>query len=161
MEFKEESYSNKLGYFHQTVVRYVIGFFIIYRAGGYLFINGEALEIALGILFILVGLIIFWAKRKIEIDFKTKKYRYLYSVFGLSISLGYKDLPAIEYVSVLKEANKNEIEVNLIYGKTKRIETGEFTKKDEAISSGVYFSRKLDGLRILDATVRPFEWIDV
>lgn len=161
MEFKEELYSNKLGYFHQTIVRYLIGLFIIYRAGGYLFISGEAAKIALGILLILVGLIIFWAKRKIEIDFKTKKYRYLYSVFGASISLGFRDLPAIEYVSVLKEVNKSEIEVNLIYGKTKRIETGEFTKKEEAMSAGVYFSRKLEGLRILDATVRPFEWVEV
>lgn len=160
MQFGEKKFSNTLGHFHQDLVRYVLGLFILYRVGLYLMRDPSAPNIVLGIILLVMGLVFFFAKKGIEIDFNTQKHRYLYIVFGVKTSLGWKSLPEVEYVSVLKEIKAEEIEINLIYSKTKKMKVAELKDKEQAFSTAQYFAHNLGNVRVLDATVRPFAWVD-
>ena len=160
MQFKDKFFSNTLGYFHQDLVRYILGLFILYRIGRNLISNPTIPNIVLGIVLLIMGLVFFFAKKGIEIDFNTKKYRYLYIVFGVKASLGWKPLPEVEYISVLKEIKAQEIELNLIYSKTKKIQVAELKDKEQAFYAAQFFAHNMAGIRVLDATVRPFAWVN-
>jgi hypothetical protein len=169
MEFKDETYKNDLGSFFPMPVR-IIAFFIAIAGLAALFSGSAATIVSLLLLPVSVALM--FAKKVFEINFVEKQYREANSIFGM-VSGAWKPLPAFEYVSVFKcrisstmnsRASQStikveEIQVNLVYPKNKKLEAANFERSEKAFAAAQYFSQKLD-LKILDATQKPFVWLD-
>lgn len=108
------------------------------------------------------------------VDIDKKLYRESSSFFGFEIPRGWVKLPEIEYISVFRASIKSslfsrsgertshtkELQVNFIYDKNKKITAFIAKDKEEAITKAKEYATKLDGLKILDATQKPFEWIN-
>lgn len=166
MIFKDDFFSNNLGYYFPAPLR-TIGYFII--AGC---IAAAAIGSFFPLLLLPVAVVLIFTKRIFEIDFINKQSREASSLFGF-ISGGWTPLPEFEYVSVFRARvastmnsrisqstiRVEEVQVNLVYPKNKKIEAANFENTEKAFAAARYFSQKLD-LKILDATQKPFVWLE-
>lgn len=109
------------------------------------------------------------------VDMEHKQYREAYSLLWFEVPGGWLPLPEIEYISVFSAKIRStfrsrwgnetnimlkEIQVNFIHGKNKVIKAYKAEEKDDAIAVAKQFSVALGGKRILDATQKPFVWLD-
>ncbi|WP_055444290.1 hypothetical protein [Lacinutrix himadriensis] len=106
-----------------------------------------------------------------EIDLETKKYRTIISFFGLHFGK-WKDLPAIDYVSVFAtsetttvralsaEANVSNavIQLNLFYNGNQKITAYTTTSKEDAFTMAKKMAEILS-IDVLDATKPESEWL--
>lgn len=108
------------------------------------------------------------------IDIETKQYRESYSILWFQIPGGWMPLPEIDYISIFNARIKStfrsrgtesnillrEMQINFIYGKNKVITAYIAKDKDEATKMAKHYAVKLGGKRVLDATQKPFMWMD-
>lgn len=100
----------------------------------------------------------------IEIDLDDKKYRNVWSVFGIHMG-AWKSLPAIEYVSVFKTTKKSRARVisaeanlgfqvyklNLFHNRNRHIEAYVTEDREDAFKVANHFALALD-TEVYDAT---------
>ncbi len=126
----------------------------------------------LGIILLLLGLIIMFAKKNLTISFTLSKYRNAFSL--LNFRLGkWETLPDFESISVFtakksqnmaagsqsQTAFYSEIEVNLVYNRSRRLTVFTTKNYDKAFEIARLFADKFK-LSIYDATQREGKWID-
>ncbi|MBD0831080.1 hypothetical protein [Aestuariibaculum sediminum] len=106
-----------------------------------------------------------------EIDLASKKYREIYSVFGISFGK-WKTLPNLDYVSVFKTNEKKRVQgmgasanfsnsiyiLNLFYNRNKKIEAYRTEDSDDAFENAKYLSQVLR-IDVLYATERETKWL--
>lgn len=160
MKFEDKHYTSILGHYHQELIRYGLSIFILYKIANKLFNNPTVVNVLLGLLLLATGTVLLVAKKGIEVDFAKNQFRYLYVVFSIKVSLGWRNLPNVEYISVLKNAKEAEITVSMVLNKNNKIVVAELKNKEHAFSAADYFAQNLGNIRILDATVRPFAWLN-
>ena len=122
--------------------------------------------------FIFIGIsLYFFRENGIEIDLDNKKYRNIFSIFGLTYGQ-WENLPDIEYVSVFKtdittrvwvstastNITNTVIKVNLFYNTNKKIEAYETENIDDAFEKAKEIATVLN-VDILDATERESKWL--
>lgn len=137
----------------------IIFAFILSLAAIYLFLEGTMLGV------VLLGAALKLALREgVEVDLKNKRYRKLYSFFGLGFGR-WTNLPSIEYISVFKttknvrsrvitaEANMGFVvyKLNLFHNTNKHIEAYITDDKEDAFNVAKSMSTVLD-VEIFDAT---------
>lgn len=148
-----------------SVARIIIGYFVvavIVRIGVY--------PPAGSIMFLLSPLLFFLFKEHLMIDIEHNKYRYAIDFCGFNMG-PWKELPNIEYVSVFVAKYRSgsqggddsrgfrKLEVNLIHSRNKRLNVWIGNDKEAAFEAAKYLSKNLN-IRLLDATQKPFEWLD-
>jgi hypothetical protein len=148
-----------------SVARILIGFNIL--AIILIFVFGSII----GTIMLLASPILFFLfKEHLMIDIEQKKYRYAIDFCGFNMG-PWKELPNIEYVSVFVAKYRSgsqggddskgfrKLEVNLIHSRNKRLNVWIGNDKDDAFEAAKYLSKNLN-IRLLDATQKPFEWLD-
>lgn len=122
------------------------------------------------IMLVAAPILFFITKEHLVIDFTHNKYRYAIDVLGFDFG-PWQDLPEIEYVSVFVAKYRNgsqggeddkgfrKLEVNLIYGRNRRMNVWVGTNKQAAFAAAEYIAENLN-VRLLDATQKPFVWLD-
>jgi hypothetical protein len=125
------------------------------------------------LVFIVLGILLFFPKEVIQVRLIDKYYRESVSYFGIVLG-SYTSLPWIEYVSIFptKLSQKmgsattaiqttssfNEIRVNLIYAKSKRLHIANFTDADKAVQFGTKVGDELD-VGVYDCTSDQNIWL--
>lgn len=118
-------------------------------------VGNEFLE--LGFLLIL-GAVSFSTIRTIILDVKSKSLKIQFSI-GI-LKLDFEKITDLNYISVFKNTNSEEYEVNLWYEKNKHFNITTFKESQSAFDLGLLFSNKL-GVDLLDATEKgDFKWIE-
>lgn len=126
------------------------------------------------IIIVIAGVLVLFTRSQLEYDFKKKQLREARYLFGIFIYGNWQAFPQFDYVSVFNERTNStynsigssnsivveELQVNLVYNKNRRYTICVMPDIDTALLAADYFAHKLGGLRILDATKRPFEWVD-
>ncbi len=125
-----------------------------------------------GLILLILGLISLLAKKELTISFSLARYRYAFVIFGLR-SGKWITLPEFESISMFSAKKSqgmasgsqsatfsySEIEVNLVYNRSRRLTvylTKDFSK---ALEIARKFAAKFE-LSIYDATKREGEWIE-
>jgi len=153
--------SNKNNIFKQIIGSILI-IYGLYYLFGYLNI--------LAIFYIILGLILL-IRSGTEINLENKKYRLVFSLFGLNFGV-WKDLPKIEYISVFKTkiikkyqiyvastySKLEVIKLILFYQKNKRIEVYQTESIDDAFNTAKFVADILK-IDILDSTKKPSAWL--
>lgn len=108
------------------------------------------------------------------VDLDKKIYRESSSFFGFEIPGVWMELPPIDYISIFRASIKStffsrsgehtstnkEWQVNFIFNKNNKITAFVAKDKEQAIAVAKGYAKKMDDLRVLDATQKPFEWLD-
>ncbi len=108
------------------------------------------------------------------VDIEKKIYRESSTFFRFEIPGVWMELPSIDYISIFRASIKStffsrsgersstskELQVNFIFNKNKKITAFIAKDKEQATAVAKLYAEKLGGLRILDATKKPFEWIN-
>ncbi len=171
MEFGEKKFINPTGWNFGIQYRILMG---VLTLGVLLFDVANGQIGIRGIIILVFGILVLFTRSKLEIDFEGKKYRESRYLFGIFIYGAWAPFPEFEYVSVFNarisntfssRANQStitveELQVNLVYNKNRRITVCVLPDKEKAFAASIYFSQKLGGIRRLNATVKPFEWLD-
>jgi hypothetical protein len=124
----------------------------------------------LAVFYLVLGLIML-TRSGTEINLENKKYRSVFSLFGLSFGV-WKDLPKIDYISVFKTkiVKKHQvyiastysklevIKLILFYQKNKRIEVYQTENIDDAFNTAKFVADILK-IDILDSTKKPSVWL--
>ncbi|HYG14745.1 MAG TPA: hypothetical protein VEC12_03260 [Bacteroidia bacterium] len=167
MIFKDNSYSYYYGWYFPLGIRIVV--ILIMTGALTASVNGQPMS--LGSLPFLAFFI--FVRKRLDINFTNKQYRETMTLFGMPVNR-WKPIPPFEYVSVFTAKmvstvntrvhsgnfTGEEVQVNLVYPKNKKITAASIDSKMKAFDLATYFSVRLDNLRVLDATQRPFVWLD-
>lgn len=108
------------------------------------------------------------------VDIDKMIYRESTTIMGFEIPGAWYNLPPVDYISIFNAGVKStffsrsgeytnhskEMQVNFIYDTNKKLTAFVAKNKDEAIAKAKEFAQKLGGIRILDATQKPFVWIE-
>lgn len=108
------------------------------------------------------------------LDLKNKRYRTSFNMFGFEVPTSWKPLPAIEYISVFKATVKSahfsrtgernsfskETQINLIYNEREVITAHTIDDEAKAIIMAKEIAKQLGGIKVLNATQKPFVWLD-
>lgn len=133
------------------------------------------LESATGaLLLLLYPVFYFLIKQRLQIDFDAKMCRLGIDYFGYTKGT-WVPLPHIEYVSVFNqkyshtrfedggdlswEENYSKLEVKLVINKKETITAWIGDDRVEALRAALYLAKHLN-VKVLDATRRPFEWLE-
>jgi hypothetical protein len=125
-----------------------------------------------GLFLVMIALIILFAKKELSVSFSLAKYRYTFSLFQLKIG-SWQSFPNFESISIFNAKKSqgmsagsqsgtavfSELEVNLVYNRSRRLTIYTTQKFDKALSVANIFAEKLD-LRIYDASTRDGHWIN-
>jgi len=126
----------------------------------------------LGIVLVILGIAVLFAKKILTISFSLSRYRNSFSIFGFrtgqwitlpefeSISIfNAKKGQTMSYESMSATASYSELEVNLVYNRSRRLTV--YTTKDynKALDVARKFAIKFD-LSIYDASARDGKWLD-
>lgn len=123
-----------------------------------------------GILFLISGLSLL-IKTGVEIDIDNKKYRDIYSFFGLKLGK-WKPLPKFDYISVFNAKLKYKTGITavehefkesiyrllLFYNRNQKIIVYESKSKEKAFDKAKFLSDILN-IDILDATTKEKKWL--
>jgi|GEM_PF-980393 hypothetical protein len=125
------------------------------------------------VVFIALGILLFFPKEVVQIRFADKHYRESVSYFGLVLGK-YQSLPWVEYVSVFPTklsqtmgsattalqttASFKEIRVNLIYAKNKRLHIANFNDAEKSAAFGMMVGEQLN-VGVYDCTGKENVWI--
>jgi hypothetical protein len=125
-------------------------------------------------LFIIYPLLFLIGRAHLQVDTKRLEYRYAFFIAGFNFGK-WEKLPPVQFISVFKaiyinrkhrpdsEFNLNEpyekIEVNLVMDDKNKINVWLGNNKKKAFYAAKILSKKLN-LKILDATQKPFVWLD-
>jgi hypothetical protein len=170
-KLEDEKFENPLGWNFSIQYRVIMGVLMtgsLFRIVGYMNVG------VYDIVIMLVGVFVLFTKSKLEIDFEKKLTREARYLFGINVYGTWDKLPQFDYVSVFNERVNNsfssigsqssivveELQINLVYNTNRRLTTCTMPDKETALLAAKYFSSKLGDLRILDATQKPFEWLD-
>lgn len=97
--------------------------------------------------------------KTIYINLEKEKLKTEYSIGIIKINY-HSTIPELEYVSVYKNPQTYNIEVNLWYKGNKHFNVFNFDEEKQAFEFGLQFSNKLN-IDLLDATEeRNFKWVD-
>ena len=125
----------------------------------------------IGFVLLPLSIAILFAKKELTISFSLSKYKHAIKIFKFKFG-AWEPMPKVEYISIFSGKKRqdvavgpmttstayNEMEVNLVYNKSKRLtvfETSDFAKAFRIAQS---FATQLD-LKIYDATKREGEWL--
>lgn len=142
--------------------------FLLFVLGGYLLFKSNWF----GLLAILVGLPVFFAKAGIQIDFRQRLYRQYFGVAEVKFGK-WQQLPEIDYVTVYvahyaqrgsvasidNVRRYSRIKVSLIVSRTERYDAGFFDSREKALNAGLLIARNLR-TRLLDYTDREPRWVE-
>lgn len=125
-----------------------------------------------GFIILPISIAILFAKKELTISFSLSKYRHAIKVFNFKMGT-WEPMPKFEYISIFSGKKRQdvavgsittstayiEMEVNLVYNKSKRLtvyETKDYAKAFEIAQS---IATQLD-LKIYDATKREGVWLN-
>jgi hypothetical protein len=126
----------------------------------------------LGIILLLLGLVPLFAKKELSISFSLCRFRQAFAIFKFRMG-SWESLPEFESISVFSAkksqdmnvgsqsatASFTEIEVNLVYKRSRRLTAYTTNDYSGAMKIAKMFAGKFD-LRIYDATAREGRWLD-
>lgn len=127
----------------------------------------------IGIIAIVVGFALFFAKEGVQIDFEKKLQREFIGLLGFKVGK-WVLLPEIDYVTVFIENysqrgsvasidsnhKSSKVKVSLIISKTEKYDGGFFNSKEKAMEAGKLIARSLN-TKLLDYTAKEPNWIDI
>ncbi len=167
----DDKFENPLGWNFSIQYRVIMG---VLMTGSLLRIVGYMDVGVYDIVIMVAGVLVLFTRSKLEIDFINKKTREARTLFGIHVYGSWVDLPDFEYVSVFTAQINNtyasrgsqstivtkELQINLVYNSNQRLTACTMPDKETALLAAKYFASKLGDLRILNATKKPFEWLD-
>lgn len=126
-----------------------------------------------GFIMIPVGMVFSFLIINQKFDLENKKYMEYYAFLGLKFGK-WKDIPAIEYVTVFIERSvqgKNVVsissyhveknfKIDLIISKTESISAGQEKDRSTALKKGKEIAKALD-TRLLDYTEKDSKWLEI
>lgn len=145
----------------------IIGFFVL--------VAGIALCVNLnlfGIVLVVLSIMVLFAKKVLTISFSLSRYRDSFSIFGYRIGK-WITLPEFESISIFNAkkgqtmnhgsmsatASYAELEVNLIYNRSRRLTVYTTRDYNKALDISTKFAAKYN-LSIYDASTREGKWLD-
>ncbi len=125
----------------------------------------------IGFILLPLSLAVFIAKKELTVSFSLSKYRYALRIFTIKLG-SWEPMPKVEYVSIFSAKKRqdvavgpittstaySEMEVNLVYNKSKRLTVFETNDFSNAFSIAELFAAQLN-LKIYDATKREGKWL--
>lgn len=121
-------------------------------------LNGSASFLKLSV-FAFVGALRFSLVKTLYINLEKEKLKTEFAV-GIFKYSYFSNIPVLEYVSVFKNPNKYEFEVNLWYKGNKHFNVSNFDEFEPAFQFGLLFSNRLN-IDLLDATEKGnSKWIE-
>jgi hypothetical protein len=125
-----------------------------------------------GLIFLGLGLVLLLSKKELSLSFSLSKYKHSLRLFNFR-SGTWETLPEFESISIFsakksqamsvgpqtQTATFTEIEVNLVYKRSRRLTVYTTSNYDEALNTARVFASKFS-LDIYDATSREGKWIE-
>lgn len=120
------------------------------------------------------GIFVLFTRSVLELDFANKQLREKRTLLGIQVYGNWTKFPDFEYVSIFNAristsyASRGsqstvvvaELQLNLVYNTNRRLTACIMPDMETALVAAEYFARNLGNLRILNATQKPFVWLD-